>query len=63
MMAEVPPGAEIQFPWTWNMTTSNASERSSEIKFKKNVQWKKTMRSQFKWGEKNKEQRGDLEGI
>ena len=35
MMAEVPPGAEIQFPWTWNMTTSNASERSSEIKFKK----------------------------
>lgn len=35
MMAEVPPGAEIQFPWTWNMTTSNASERSSEIKLKK----------------------------
>lgn len=35
MTAEVPPGAEIQFPWTWNMTTSNASERSSEIKLKK----------------------------
>ena len=34
-MAEVPPRAEIQFPWTWNMTNSNASERSSEIKFLK----------------------------
>lgn len=32
-MAEVPPRAEIQYPWTWNMATSNASERSSEIKF------------------------------
>lgn len=50
-MAEVPPRAEIQFPWTWNMTTSNASEGSTEIKLKK-IQWKKMMRSQFKW-EKN----------
>lgn len=35
MMAEVPPKAEIQFPSTWNMTTSNASEKSFEIKLKK----------------------------
>lgn len=40
-MAEVPPRAEIQYPWTWNMTTSNASERSSEIKFKKSLMEKK----------------------
>ena len=27
MMAEVPPRAEIQFPWTWNMSTGVQSSQ------------------------------------
>lgn len=52
----VPPRAEIQYPWTWNMTTSNASEKDHLKLNLKKFNGKKMMRSQFKWGEGDKEQ-------